>query len=592
MENRRLLLAGFVSVLILILWNAIFPPAPPVERDRPVDHPTTVGSQGDGSSLGGPARDDRGDPSGPGVADPTMESSTEALAEDTSMTLLDFGEEQVEAVSEEQSILETETFRAVFSNRGAQLLSYQLKKDLTAEGEPLELIRQRGTDPYPFSLVSEGGLSHRLNKALFEVRRETGSGGGPSLRYRYRGERGLAEKVFSAEPSGLLDAEITVAGDTQWSVLIGPGLRNLPAEELENRFVQRGVGYKSGSEIEILAPQKQEEDVILPAFGLHWITLEDNYFINALIPTSGVEGVVIRPVLQRKELDASKPRFLPQGAEVDDETVVESQMLLVEAAGERMEVQTYFGAKRYSVLADLPYGLQETVRWGALGFIAKPIYYGLEWIHREHIPNYGWAIVLITFLIKLILFPLTFKSQQSMTKMQELNPRMQAIRSKYRPKLKDRQGRPNVEAQQQMNAEIMALYKSAGVNPAAGCLPILLQLPIFFAFYKVLLTAVELRNADWIIWIKDLSSPDPIYILPVLMTLSSVLMQRIMPSAPDPMQRRIMQMMPIAFGVFALAFPSGLVLYWLTNNLLTIVQQMALMRLRKNDAPAAASTKG
>jgi YidC/Oxa1 family membrane protein insertase len=174
-----------------------------------------------------------------------------------------------------------------------------------------------------------------------------------------------------------------------------------------------------------------------------------------------------------------------------------------------------------------------------------------------------------------------------MTKMQELNPKMQAIRNKYRSKLKDKQGRPNVEAQRQQNEEMMALYKKEGVNPASGCLPMLLQMPVFFAFYNVLAKAVELRQAEWIGWIHDLSAPDPFFVLPILMTASSFMMQRIMPSSPDPMQRRLLQIMPIAFGAFALYFPSGLVLYWFTNNLLTMGQQMLINSLRKKQQQPA-----
>jgi YidC/Oxa1 family membrane protein insertase len=171
--------------------------------------------------------------------------------------------------------------------------------------------------------------------------------------------------------------------------------------------------------------------------------------------------------------------------------------------------------------------------------------------------------------------------------MQELNPKVQAIRSKYRPKLKDKQGRPNVEAQRLQNEEIMALYKKAGVNPVSGCFPILLQMPVFFAFFRLLSTAVELRGADWLLWIQDLSAKDPYYILPLVMGATSVLMQKMMPQSPEPMQRRMMQLMPIMFTVFALAFPSGLVLYWVTNNLLTMVQQAVMNQVKKRKRAVA-----
>jgi YidC/Oxa1 family membrane protein insertase len=176
---------------------------------------------------------------------------------------------------------------------------------------------------------------------------------------------------------------------------------------------------------------------------------------------------------------------------------------------------------------------------------------------------------------------------KSMKKMQELNPKMQAIREKYRTKLKDKQGRPNIEMQQKQNQEIMALYKEHGVNPAGGCLPMLLQLPILFGFYSLLSTAIELRGAPWILWIKDLSVHDPYYVLPILMGATQFLQVRLAPQAGDPMQRRLFMMMPIVFTFLFLPSPSGLVLYWLTNNVLTILQQAVYNRLQGRTAGGA-----
>jgi YidC/Oxa1 family membrane protein insertase len=186
----------------------------------------------------------------------------------------------------------------------------------------------------------------------------------------------------------------------------------------------------------------------------------------------------------------------------------------------------------------------------------------------------------MTMLIRVILFPLTHKSFVSMQKMQELNPKVQAVRQKYRGKLKDKQGRPRAEVQRKMNEEVMALYKSEGVNPAGGCLPMLLQIPVLFAFYNLLTAAFELRHAPWLFWIQDLSAPDPYYVLPIVMGASQFIQQRLTPSAADPMQRRIFMLMPLFFTILFLGFPSGLVLYWLTNNLLGIAQQGVYQRLR------------
>jgi YidC/Oxa1 family membrane protein insertase len=258
----------------------------------------------------------------------------------------------------------------------------------------------------------------------------------------------------------------------------------------------------------------------------------------------------------------------------------------LEPRGDTLRAAAYWGAKEYDRLAALPWGLEETIRLAPFGFLARPLLIGLHWIHDHVVPNYGWAIVVMTVLIKLLLLPLTHKSYVSMRKMQELNPKMQAVRERWRGKLKDKQGRPNLEAQRKMNEEIMALYRSEGVNPAGGCLPMVLQLPVFFAFYKLLFNAVELRGAPWIFWIHDLSAKDPYYVLPLVMGATQFLQVRLAPMTGDPMQRRIFQWMPVMMTALFLGFPSGLVIYWLTNNVLTIIQQAVYNRGRGTEADA------
>jgi YidC/Oxa1 family membrane protein insertase len=171
--------------------------------------------------------------------------------------------------------------------------------------------------------------------------------------------------------------------------------------------------------------------------------------------------------------------------------------------------------------------------------------------------------------------------------MQELAPRMKAIRAKFKGKLKDKKGRPDLEQQRKMNEEISALYRSEGVNPVGGCLPMLLQFPVLIAFYNLLSHAVELRGAPWMLWIDDLSMHDPIYVLPVIMGAVQFVQQRMAPAIGDPMQRRMMMALPVVFTFLFLGFPSGLVLYWLTNNLLTLAQQAVYQRLKARQTAAA-----
>ena len=257
--------------------------------------------------------------------------------------------------------------------------------------------------------------------------------------------------------------------------------------------------------------------------------------------------------------------------------------VVIRPEGERLTGTAYFGAKEYDRLAALPWGLEETLQWGMFGFLARPLLWGLLWLHDNVVANYGWAIALLTLAIRLLLFPLTWTSQKSMGRMQTLQPRIQAIRQKYRGKLRDKKGRMDLEAQRKMNEEMQELFRSEGANPYGGCLPILAQIPVFFALFSMLRSAVELRDAPWIGWIHDLSVPDPYYVLPVLMGATQIYQQKLTPMSGDPMQRRMMQLFPWMFTIFSLSFPAGLVLYWTVNNIVTIGQTMAFLRLKKND---------
>lgn len=581
MENRRLLFAAFMSALVLILWNHfLISNQPPVSEEPGLVAPESGETERQGADGTGeePAA---GTSSFPSRAEEAFPETEAAMAEQEPPAL-DFGAETVVAPDERRVRLETSSIIAELSNRGAQLLSWKLLDYTDADDEPLELIRPRGTDPHPFALVVDGERSHPLNRALFEVTEETGPEGLPLYRFRHKSELGTAEKIFRITPEGLLAVEVTLEG-RNWGLLIGPGLRQVDADDLDSRWTARQATWMRGGEIEKLVPKKAEEDVYISGTGLQWAALEDNFFLTAVMPVGGLGEILIRPVVQRVEFEKDRPRFLPIGTELAEETNPELMMVL-QASGRQMELLTFLGGKQYSRLRSLPYGLEETVHWGSfIGIFARPLYFGLEWIYANVVANYGWAIVLVTCIIKLLFFPLTFKSQQSMAKMQELNPKVQAIRAKYKGKLKDKKGRPNIEAQKTQNDEVMKVYKEAGVNPVSGCFPILLQMPVFFAFFRLLSTAVELRDAAWLAWIQDLSAKDPYYILPLIMGVTSIAMQKTMPQSPDPMQRRMMQLMPIMFTIFALAFPAGLVLYWVTNNLLTMLQQLSMNWFKKKN---------
>jgi YidC/Oxa1 family membrane protein insertase len=218
--------------------------------------------------------------------------------------------------------------------------------------------------------------------------------------------------------------------------------------------------------------------------------------------------------------------------------------------------------------------LEQLIDFGWFSFIAKPLFLGIHWLHDHWIPNWGWAIIVITIVINFALLPLKITSLKSMKQMQTLQPQIAAINEKYRGiGMRD-------PKKQQQNQEVMDLYKKHGVNPMGGCVPMLLQIPFFIAFYTVLSVAIELRGADWL-WVSDLSRPEtlPIRILPVAMIATQFILQKMTPStSADPAQQRIMLLMPLFLGFMFYGVPSGLVLYWLTGNIVGIAQQMFFNR--------------
>ncbi|HVF59010.1 MAG TPA: membrane protein insertase YidC [Thermoanaerobaculia bacterium] len=578
MDYRRLLVAFLLSMAVYLGWMALFPPPPPPGTGQPdageaVAPAAPAEPQPPAATTGAP--DAEATP--PAEADAPAGAPGQAPAAPLP---------PVAAAREERVVVETDAFRATFTNRGAQLLSLVLKEHRGPDGKGLDLVRRRAGQPYPFALVDPSGGALPLDTALYAVER-AGTAAAPEVAFRYRGPEGDAVKRFRFRGEEVFDVEATVVG-TPWALLLGPGLRNPTAEEAGSQFLQAAGVYKQGDEVETVVPKGTWDPVELGGGGLRWAGLEDTYFLTVLVPEAGgLEKAVFRPVLI-EPLPQGGARWVPMPPK-DEITGVQKDyprdfLLLFDPRGDTLKAAAYWGAKEHETLAALTWGLEETVRLSPFGFLARPLLLALHWIYDNVVANYGWAIVLMTIAIKLLLLPLTHKSYVSMRKMQELNPKMQAVRERYRGKLKDKQGRPNLEAQRKMNEEIMGLYRSEGVNPAGGCLPMLLQLPVFFAFYKLLFNAVELRGAPWIFWIQDLSAKDPWYVLPIVMGATQFLQVKLAPMSGDPMQRRIFQWMPVLMTALFLGFPSGLVLYWLTNNVLTIAQQAVYNRSRGTDA--------
>jgi YidC/Oxa1 family membrane protein insertase len=559
-DNRRLFLAILLSLAVVVAWQWLVPATPPPHRPEPVAQPVRTAQ-----------------PAAPPTAAGTGATGTPAAAPSSAAPQPAPGSgTPISAEREERAILENGSVRAVFTNRGAQLLSLTVIEP-AQRSERLELVRQRGAGPYPYSLLGQDLSPLPIDDALFAVER---AADGHSAVFRFNGPAGTAEKRFSLDARGLLQVYVRLAGGG-WGLMLGPGIRNPTPEELGSRYVQSGAVYKRGGEVQVLSAKGESEIKEIPGTDLRYAGLEDTYFLSVAIPQSGLAKALFEPVLVQPTGAGARFLAVPPKDRItsDQKDLTREYLEVLQPASDSMSLLCYWGGKSYDQLK--PFGLEDSVQLGRFGFIVLPLLASLHWIHAHLVANYGWAIILLTIIIKILLLPLTHHSTMSMRKMQALNPKMQAIRERYRPKLKDKQGRPNLEVQRKMNEEVMALYKSEGVNPAGGCLPLMLQMPILYAFYQLLSISVELRHAPWILWIHDLSVADPLYLLPIIMGATQFLQVYLAPQSGDPAQRRLFLLMPLFMLIFFLSAPSGLVLYWLTNNVLTIAQQGVYNRLWK-----------
>jgi len=429
--------------------------------------------------------------------------------------------------------VETDLFRAVLSSRGGTISAFELKEYKTDDGRPVSLLTDRGMYR-ALSIGSNNDFS--LSNQNFQVM-------GSDLRLKQPGAQGSVSFSLSTDNytitrtytfrggSYVFDLVDRVEGLPGYSIALGT---DLGIHERKDRYAHVGpVVLVDAKRKEYTAGKLKKPKAVTG--NLKWIALEDKYFFSALVPKGPMASA-----------DLWSYQDVPA-------------ISLSGRPGEQ-SFSVYVGPKRRYELMALDIGLESIVDFGFFSVIAIPIF----WLLKELFAitgNYGWAIILLTIIIRVPFLPLVSKSQRSMKKMQMVQPKVLEIKAKYK------------KNPEQMNKEVMALYKKYKVNPLGGCLPLLLQLPVFFALYKVLLAAIELRSAPWIFWIADLSQKDPFYVLPLVMGATMFLQQKMTPTAGDPKQQKIMQLMPVIFTVMFLWFPSGLVLYWLINNLLAITQQ-------------------
>ena len=465
----------------------------------------------------------------------------------------------VGAASEETVTVDTDVYRVIFSNRGAGVKSWVLKDYKDHSDKPLELVYQPGLARVskPFAVEVKGQtLATDPNSALFKTER---SGDGLEVTFEFSDGRALTRKAFHfAQKSYLVNvtSEITQNGTAvphslTWRGGFGDPTVRTPVS------VQHALYYDFANS-KLL--QKQASDAkngpVSASGQFSFVGIEDAYFTAVFLPGD-------KPSVEQTTYADPVP-----DADGKDEKRVG-----VGVGGEGLNTLSLFvGPKDTDLLRKVNPKLEQVVDWGFFGVIAKPLFLVLNWTSDHLVHNYGWSIVLVTLAINMLLFPLKITSMKSSKKMQALQPQIKAINDKYKGiSLKD-------PRKNEQNQEVMDLYKKNGVNPVGGCLPMLLQLPFLWAFYKVLGVAIEMRGSHWL-WIGDLSQPETlaIHLLPILLVITQFVMQRMTPSpGVDPAQQKMMMFMPLMFGYMFYFASAGLVLYWLTGNVVGIVQQWLL----------------
>ncbi|KAA0259013.1 membrane protein insertase YidC [Deferribacter autotrophicus] len=307
----------------------------------------------------------------------------------------------------------------------------------------------------------------------------------------------------------------------------------------ESRYTFEGPLMFDGKKVYKQKPKKIKEDVVVKK--PLWIGFTSKYFLFASAADFFEQGII---------------------SKYKDSAIIKGvvDITLNPHANKEFKLALFTGPKEYKLLKSLGYKFEKSIDFGVFSFLAIPMLNLMNFFYK-FIHNYGVAIIILTILIKLITYPLTIKSMTSMKKMQKIQPEIQKIREKFK-------GDP-----QKMNAAMMELYRKHGVNPMGGCLPMIIQIPIFFALYRALLVSIELKGSPFFGWITDLSMKDPYYITPILMGVTMFIQQKMTPQAGDPTQQKIFMLMPVIFTFLFLNFPSGLVIYWLTNNVLSIIQQ-------------------
>src|SRR5262249_30131032 len=466
--------------------------------------------------------------------------------------------------------VDTPLYRAEFTSQGAVLTSFRLKKYTDDYGQPLEMVPAASNDrDQPLSLqLQDKGLTDLANRAAYTTDQESSTLSGTQtaqIVFAYSDSKIHVQKQFTFSADNyVLKCQIEASkGDEKIpvGVIWSPGVDSLANyKDPAAASPSKGLVY-SGDKVQHL-DSKSAEDLTKIGSTIHWAGVENNYFSIIMIPANEAADAYMNQVVK------------------GDKKLIHNIHLIVSGVDPKpLEMSLFVGPKDYQLLKNMGSNLESAIDFGYFKPVTIPLYYTLRYFYG-FTKNYGWAILLLTVAIKIIFTPFMQKSFKSMKKMQLMQPEMKKVQDKY-AKMKNDDPR-----KLSMNSEIMALHKSYVVNPFYVCLPMLLQMPVLFAFYRLLAKTIDFRTAHFILLRHDVSRPDPYYVTPILMGLTMLVQQRMTPST-DPMQKNMMMMMPIMFTIMSFKFASGLVLYWLLSNALAILHQMYSQRQQQ---PPAAPT--
>ena len=560
MDTQRLIAFVVFSFSALLLWDAWqkhnapkLPPAPTV-ASAPAGVPQP-------SAAAAPTAPQPATPGAPGV--PTVPPSQAAMPAGEAITV------------------RTDLFEVELSTAGGDIRRVTLLQVFSATDRTKPLVLMEPHSKHYFvtqsGLIGEGLPIHRAlystevrsyqlqpGRDDVEVRLTARDVAGAVVVKKYRFHRGSYKIDVAYEVTNRGDKPINPQAYFQFTRDANP-----PSEEAAQTNAFAGVTTFTGPAVYTEESKFVKVDFSDIAKGKQshpkrandgWIAMIQHYFVSAWLPKAGAA----------REYQTHKVSDTLYTASV----VVPVGPVAPGASGQ-VDMGLYIGPQETDKLEKIAPGLELVVDYGWLYIIAAPLFWLLKWIHT-FVGNWGWAIVILTILIKLVFYPLNAKAGRSMAQMKVLAPKMEKLKELYG------------DDRQKLNQAMMELYRTEKINPLGGCLPILVQIPVFIALYWVLLASIELRHAPWIGWIKDLSAPDPYFILPVIYAASMYVTTKLNPQPADPVQARIMLMMPIMFSIFFLFFPAGLVLYWVVQNLLSIVQQWHINRTLAAEAKAKA----